>query len=151
MFTKWLWMSDLTSCVCCTAFAFVFTIYFSYRRYLNLETFIIDVNLVFDNCEKFNEDNSDIGRAGHTMRRCFQRRWTELLRQNSLKPGLDTWDLLLRLVSDPLDVEESLGPALHTESPHSHWPLLCWRTHQVQGQLRANFSFSASKISFHYL
>uniref|UniRef100_A0A8C2B4W7 Bromodomain adjacent to zinc finger domain 2B n=1 Tax=Cyprinus carpio TaxID=7962 RepID=A0A8C2B4W7_CYPCA len=32
-------------------------------------TFIIDVNLVFDNCEKFNEDNSVIGRAGHTMRR----------------------------------------------------------------------------------
>uniref|UniRef100_A0A671S4C3 Bromodomain adjacent to zinc finger domain protein 2B-like n=1 Tax=Sinocyclocheilus anshuiensis TaxID=1608454 RepID=A0A671S4C3_9TELE len=55
-------------------------------QYLNLETFIIDVNLVFDNCEKFNEDNSDIGRAGHEMRRFFQRRWTELLRQNSLKP-----------------------------------------------------------------
>uniref|UniRef100_A0A671S2E8 Bromodomain adjacent to zinc finger domain protein 2B-like n=1 Tax=Sinocyclocheilus anshuiensis TaxID=1608454 RepID=A0A671S2E8_9TELE len=47
-------------------------------QYLNLETFIIDVNLVFDNCEKFNEDNSDIGRAGHEMRRFFQRRWTEL-------------------------------------------------------------------------
>uniref|UniRef100_A0A8C2JUY0 Bromodomain adjacent to zinc finger domain 2B n=1 Tax=Cyprinus carpio TaxID=7962 RepID=A0A8C2JUY0_CYPCA len=47
-------------------------------QYLNLETFIIDVNLVFDNCEKFNEDNSVIGRAGHTMRRFFQRRWTEL-------------------------------------------------------------------------
>uniref|UniRef100_A0A8C0YHU1 Bromodomain adjacent to zinc finger domain 2B n=1 Tax=Cyprinus carpio carpio TaxID=630221 RepID=A0A8C0YHU1_CYPCA len=51
-------------------------------QYLNLETFIIDVNLVFDNCEKFNEDSSDIGRAGHAMRRFFQRRWTELLRQN---------------------------------------------------------------------
>ena len=50
-------------------------------RYLNLETFIIDVNLVFDNCEKFNEDNSDIGRAGHSMRRFFERRWPELLRQ----------------------------------------------------------------------
>ncbi|XP_051760711.1 bromodomain adjacent to zinc finger domain protein 2B isoform X8 [Ctenopharyngodon idella] len=59
-------------------------------QYLNLETFIIDVNLVFDNCEKFNEDNSDIGRAGHTMRRFFQRRWTELLRQNSLKAALGT-------------------------------------------------------------
>ncbi|XP_058643198.1 bromodomain adjacent to zinc finger domain protein 2B isoform X2 [Onychostoma macrolepis] len=55
-------------------------------QYLNLETFIIDVNLVFDNCEKFNEDYSDIGRAGHAMRRFFQRRWTELLRPNSLKP-----------------------------------------------------------------
>ncbi|XP_016324848.1 bromodomain adjacent to zinc finger domain protein 2B-like isoform X3 [Sinocyclocheilus anshuiensis] len=59
-------------------------------QYLNLETFIIDVNLVFDNCEKFNEDNSVIGRAGHTMRWFFQRRWTELLRQNFQKPGLST-------------------------------------------------------------
>ncbi|RXN32012.1 bromodomain adjacent to zinc finger domain 2B-like isoform X2 [Labeo rohita] len=59
-------------------------------QYLNLETFIIDVNLVFDNCEKFNEDHSEIGRAGHTMRRFFQRRWTELLRQSSLKTALGT-------------------------------------------------------------
>lgn len=48
-------------------------------RYLNLETFIIDVNLVFENCEKFNEDDSEIGRAGHSMRRFFDKRWTELL------------------------------------------------------------------------
>uniref|UniRef100_A0A3Q1IRK5 Bromodomain adjacent to zinc finger domain, 2Ba n=1 Tax=Anabas testudineus TaxID=64144 RepID=A0A3Q1IRK5_ANATE len=46
-------------------------------QYQNLETFIIDVNLVFDNCEKFNEDNSDIGRAGHNMRKFFEKRWTE--------------------------------------------------------------------------
>ncbi|KAM9484213.1 bromodomain adjacent to zinc finger domain protein 2B-like isoform 20-T21 [Salvelinus alpinus] len=52
-------------------------------QYLNLETFIIDVNLVFDNCEKFNEDNSDIGRAGHNMRSFFQKRWTELLKQTN--------------------------------------------------------------------
>lgn len=52
-------------------------------RYQNLETFIIDVNLVFDNCEKFNEDNSDIGRAGHNMRRFFEKRWTELLKQTN--------------------------------------------------------------------
>uniref|UniRef100_A0A3Q1FVM8 Bromodomain adjacent to zinc finger domain 2B n=1 Tax=Acanthochromis polyacanthus TaxID=80966 RepID=A0A3Q1FVM8_9TELE len=49
------------------------------NQYLNLETFIIDVNLVFDNCEKFNEDDSEIGRAGHSMRRFFDKRWTELL------------------------------------------------------------------------
>ena len=49
-------------------------------RYLNLEAFIIDVNLVFDNCEKFNEDDSAIGRAGHNMRRFFDKRWTELLK-----------------------------------------------------------------------
>ncbi|XP_056268194.1 bromodomain adjacent to zinc finger domain protein 2B isoform X5 [Pseudoliparis swirei] len=50
-------------------------------QYQNLETFIIDVNLVFDNCERFNEDNSDIGRAGHNMRKFFEKRWTELLKQ----------------------------------------------------------------------
>ncbi|CAI5656182.1 unnamed protein product [Oreochromis niloticus] len=49
------------------------------NQYLNLETFIIDVNLVFDNCERFNEDDSEIGRAGHRMRRFFDKRWTELL------------------------------------------------------------------------
>ncbi|CAK6970761.1 bromodomain adjacent to zinc finger domain protein 2B-like isoform X3 [Scomber scombrus] len=52
-------------------------------QYQNLETFIIDVNLVFDNCEKFNEDNSEIGRAGHTMRKFFEKRWTELLKQTN--------------------------------------------------------------------
>lgn len=52
-------------------------------RYQNLETFIIDVNLVFDNCEKFNEDNSEIGRAGHNMRKFFEKRWTELLKQTN--------------------------------------------------------------------
>lgn len=56
---------------------------FSCYRYQNLETFIIDVNLVFDNCEKFNEDNSDIGRAGHNMRKFFEKRWTELLKQTN--------------------------------------------------------------------
>ncbi|XP_069389334.1 bromodomain adjacent to zinc finger domain protein 2B isoform X3 [Paralichthys olivaceus] len=50
------------------------------NQYLNLETFIIDVNLVFDNCEKYNEDDSEIGRAGHNMRRFFDQRWTELLK-----------------------------------------------------------------------
>ncbi|XP_073769372.1 bromodomain adjacent to zinc finger domain protein 2B isoform X14 [Danio rerio] len=59
-------------------------------QYLNLETFIIDVNLVFDNCEKFNEDHSVIGRAGHAMRRFFQRRWTELLRKNSTKTNVNS-------------------------------------------------------------
>ncbi|XP_047198533.1 bromodomain adjacent to zinc finger domain protein 2B isoform X3 [Hippoglossus stenolepis] len=50
------------------------------NQYLNLETFIIDVNLVFDNCEKYNEDDSEIGRAGHNMRGFFDKRWTELLK-----------------------------------------------------------------------
>uniref|UniRef100_A0A3P9IBC4 Bromo domain-containing protein n=1 Tax=Oryzias latipes TaxID=8090 RepID=A0A3P9IBC4_ORYLA len=40
--------------------------------YFDLETFMADVNLVFDNCEKFNEDDSEIGQAGHNMRRFFE-------------------------------------------------------------------------------
>uniref|UniRef100_A0A8C9ZYP5 Bromodomain adjacent to zinc finger domain 2B n=1 Tax=Sander lucioperca TaxID=283035 RepID=A0A8C9ZYP5_SANLU len=50
------------------------------NQYLNLETFIVDVNLVFDNCETFNEDDSEIGQAGHSMRRFFDKRWTELFK-----------------------------------------------------------------------
>ncbi|XP_037542866.1 bromodomain adjacent to zinc finger domain protein 2B [Nematolebias whitei] len=46
--------------------------------YLNLGGFIADVNLVFDNCVKFNEDNSEIGRAGHRMRTFFDKRRTDL-------------------------------------------------------------------------
>ncbi|KAJ8253343.1 hypothetical protein GJAV_G00211890 [Gymnothorax javanicus] len=52
------------------------------NQYQNLETFVADVNLVFDNCEKFNEDDSDIGRAGHNMRKFFEQRQTELLKTN---------------------------------------------------------------------
>uniref|UniRef100_A0A8C9IA10 Bromodomain adjacent to zinc finger domain 2B n=1 Tax=Piliocolobus tephrosceles TaxID=591936 RepID=A0A8C9IA10_9PRIM len=46
-------------------------------RYPNLETFALDVRLVFDNCETFNEDDSDIGRAGHNMRKYFEKKWTD--------------------------------------------------------------------------
>ncbi|XP_072468208.1 bromodomain adjacent to zinc finger domain protein 2B isoform X32 [Notamacropus eugenii] len=46
-------------------------------QYANLETFALDVRLVFDNCETFNEDDSDIGRAGHNMRKYFEKKWTD--------------------------------------------------------------------------
>uniref|UniRef100_A0A8C6B7D1 Bromodomain adjacent to zinc finger domain protein 2B n=1 Tax=Monodon monoceros TaxID=40151 RepID=A0A8C6B7D1_MONMO len=46
-------------------------------QYPNLETFALDVRLVFDNCETFNEDDSDIGRAGHSMRKYFEKKWTD--------------------------------------------------------------------------
>ncbi|XP_062252862.1 bromodomain adjacent to zinc finger domain protein 2B-like [Platichthys flesus] len=52
------------------------------NQYLNFEEFIMDVNLVFDNCEKYNEDDSTIGRAGRTMKEFSAKRWAELLRQN---------------------------------------------------------------------
>ncbi|XP_068184965.1 bromodomain adjacent to zinc finger domain protein 2B-like isoform X2 [Antennarius striatus] len=50
------------------------------NQYSSLETFIFDVNLVFENCETFNEDDSDVGRAGHSMRSYFDKRWAELLK-----------------------------------------------------------------------
>ncbi|XP_066432077.1 bromodomain adjacent to zinc finger domain protein 2B isoform X12 [Eleutherodactylus coqui] len=46
-------------------------------QYPNFETFALDVRLVFNNCETFNEDDSEIGRAGHKMRIHFEKRWTE--------------------------------------------------------------------------
>ncbi|XP_045637139.1 bromodomain adjacent to zinc finger domain protein 2B isoform X14 [Ursus americanus] len=49
-------------------------------QYPNLETFAVDVRLVFDNCETFNEDDSDIGRAGHSMRKYFEKKWTDIFK-----------------------------------------------------------------------
>ncbi|XP_015452013.1 bromodomain adjacent to zinc finger domain protein 2B isoform X13 [Pteropus alecto] len=46
-------------------------------QYPNLESFALDVRLVFDNCETFNEDDSDIGRAGHSMRKYFEKKWAD--------------------------------------------------------------------------
>ncbi|XP_053328178.1 bromodomain adjacent to zinc finger domain protein 2B isoform X4 [Spea bombifrons] len=47
-------------------------------QYSNFEAFALDVRLVFNNCETFNEDDSEIGRAGHKMRIHFEKRWTEI-------------------------------------------------------------------------
>ncbi|XP_006766519.1 PREDICTED: bromodomain adjacent to zinc finger domain protein 2B isoform X2 [Myotis davidii] len=46
-------------------------------QYSSPEYFALDVRLVFDNCETFNEDDSDIGRAGHSMRKYFEKKWTD--------------------------------------------------------------------------
>ncbi|KAM4731279.1 LOW QUALITY PROTEIN: bromodomain adjacent to zinc finger domain protein 2B-like [Anableps anableps] len=54
--------------------------------YSNEEAFIFDVNLVFDNCQKFNEDDSEIGQAGHRMKKFFDKRWTELLHKKKSSP-----------------------------------------------------------------
>ncbi|CAM9630898.1 unnamed protein product [Lampetra planeri] len=47
-------------------------------HYATREAFMADVRLVFKNCERFNEDESDVGRAGHGMRCFFESRWVEL-------------------------------------------------------------------------
>uniref|UniRef100_UPI00358DF521 bromodomain adjacent to zinc finger domain protein 2B isoform X3 n=1 Tax=Myxine glutinosa TaxID=7769 RepID=UPI00358DF521 len=42
------------------------------------ESFSSDTRLVFKNCERFNEDESEVGRAGHSMARFFENRWVQL-------------------------------------------------------------------------
>lgn len=46
-------------------------------RYNSCEEFAADAQLVFNNCELFNEDTSEVGTAGHAMRRFFESRWAE--------------------------------------------------------------------------
>lgn len=45
--------------------------------YCSCEEFAADAQLVFNNCEQFNEDTSEVGMAGHAMRRFFESRWAE--------------------------------------------------------------------------
>ncbi|TRY60865.1 hypothetical protein DNTS_035134 [Danionella cerebrum] len=45
--------------------------------YCSCEEFAADAQLVFNNCELFNEDTSEVGLAGHSMRRFFESRWAE--------------------------------------------------------------------------
>ena len=42
------------------------------------EDFISSVNLIFENCELFNEDESPVGIAGYAMKEHFEARWAEL-------------------------------------------------------------------------
>ena len=61
-------------------------IYFSYKM---RGEFAADAQLVFDNCKTFNEDESEVGHCGHTMRKFFDRRWKELLSTSSLDEETD--------------------------------------------------------------
>jgi hypothetical protein len=40
--------------------------------YKSRDQFLSDVRLIFDNCETFNEDDSPVGKAGHTLRIFFE-------------------------------------------------------------------------------
>lgn len=48
------------------------------KKYENKEQFAYDCRLIFDNCESFNEDNSQIGQAGHKLRAFFETKWLRL-------------------------------------------------------------------------
>ncbi|XP_066470391.1 bromodomain adjacent to zinc finger domain protein 2A isoform X3 [Tiliqua scincoides] len=45
--------------------------------YTSCEEFAADAALVFDNCRTFNEDDSEVGKAGLAMRQFFESRWEE--------------------------------------------------------------------------
>ncbi|XP_077368794.1 bromodomain adjacent to zinc finger domain protein 2A isoform X2 [Festucalex cinctus] len=45
--------------------------------YCSCEEFAADAQLVFSNCELFNEDTSEVGMAGHSMKSFFESRWAE--------------------------------------------------------------------------
>ncbi|KAM3955970.1 LOW QUALITY PROTEIN: uncharacterized protein ACR2FA_010081 [Aphomia sociella] len=47
-------------------------------NYKSKEDFATDVRLVFSNCEVFNDDDSPVGRAGHSMRQFFEDRWSQV-------------------------------------------------------------------------
>ena len=56
---------------------------FYFDRYKTRGEFASDARLVFNNCMIFNEDESDVGKAGHSMRKVFETRWKELLLSSS--------------------------------------------------------------------
>ena len=63
----------------------IFTAYFVYNvlyfmlfRYRVRDEFKADVQLIFSNCKRYNEDESPVGRAGHLMKLFFDSRWAEL-------------------------------------------------------------------------
>ncbi|CAH8547561.1 unnamed protein product [Heterobilharzia americana] len=45
--------------------------------YSSFNNWVQDVRLMFSNCEVFNEDDSDVGRAGHIMRAYFECHWSK--------------------------------------------------------------------------
>ncbi|XP_057663920.1 bromodomain adjacent to zinc finger domain protein 2B isoform X2 [Diorhabda carinulata] len=48
------------------------------QQYRSKDEFCADVRQIFNNCETFNEDDSPVGKAGHSMRQFFEIRWNEL-------------------------------------------------------------------------
>ncbi|KAM5180603.1 LOW QUALITY PROTEIN: bromodomain adjacent to zinc finger domain protein 2A [Mantella aurantiaca] len=46
-------------------------------RYSSFEEFAEDAELVFSNCQLFNEDDSDVGKAGLVLKKFYESRWEE--------------------------------------------------------------------------
>eukprot|EP00794_Sanderia_malayensis_P003185 gene3185-3656_t len=52
-------------------------------QYNSREEFASDARLVFRNCDIFNEDESQVGQAGKRMLRYFEKRWVEVLKNET--------------------------------------------------------------------
>uniref|UniRef100_A0A0X3PAH0 Bromodomain adjacent to zinc finger domain protein 2A n=1 Tax=Schistocephalus solidus TaxID=70667 RepID=A0A0X3PAH0_SCHSO len=81
-------------------------------RTYSLDEWLCDVRLIFRNCEVFNEDDSDIGRAGHFMHRYFENKWgstADVLRKReaAVCPSLPT-----PLTSSPNPYAASQAPSI---------------------------------------
>ncbi len=47
------------------------------NQYTKRDEFFHDVELILNNCEYYNEDDSPVGQAGHSLRTFFQSQWTK--------------------------------------------------------------------------
>jgi len=48
------------------------------KKYDSPDEFVADVQQMFDNCKTFNEDSSQIGQGGETLRKWWTKRWRQL-------------------------------------------------------------------------
>uniref|UniRef100_A0A8W8NKI0 Bromodomain adjacent to zinc finger domain protein 2B n=2 Tax=Magallana gigas TaxID=29159 RepID=A0A8W8NKI0_MAGGI len=60
------------------------------NQYKTRGDFAADVRLIFNNCQTFNEDDSEVGRAGHNMRKFFEVRWKQLLLTSPSSPSTNS-------------------------------------------------------------
>ncbi|XP_053311659.1 bromodomain adjacent to zinc finger domain protein 2A [Spea bombifrons] len=52
-------------------------------KYSSCEEFAEDAELVFSNCQLFNEDDSEVGKAGLAMRKFYESRWEEFSQERN--------------------------------------------------------------------
>ncbi|KAF5405696.1 hypothetical protein PHET_00854 [Paragonimus heterotremus] len=89
--------------------------------YSSIEKWYKDVRLIFDNCEIFNEDDSDVGRAGHTMRAYFESRWSQPPSTIGISDTLSANSHLLSTTTSLQPIEPVMGcePVPESNSPDS--------------------------------
>lgn len=54
-----------------------------FSSYKSRHEFAADGRTVFDNCETYNEDDSEVGQAGHAMKKFLEKRFKELFGEDS--------------------------------------------------------------------